>query len=84
MHCAYALRMLPKSSAGQEQELELDWSGRSPRHGGGQATDARSNLPFRGPGHPGDPAHMSPELRGALSPLLEGPKIQVRQLIEMS
>lgn len=78
--------MLPKSGASQDQdqELELDWAGRSPRDESGQATDAQVKSPLRGPGHPGDPAHMSPELRGALAPLLQGPSIQVRQLIEMS
>jgi len=76
--------MLPKSGASQDQELELDWTGRSPRQGGEQAIDVRDTVSLRGRGHPGDPAHMSSELRTALAPLLEGPRIQVRQLIEMS
>jgi uncharacterized protein YxjI len=82
--CDYAPRMLPKSGESQDQELELDWTGRPSREGGGQATDLQVNAPPRSRGHPGDPAHMSPELRAMLAPLLEGPRIQVRQLIEMS
>lgn len=85
---AYAARMRPKSGA--EADLELDWADRSPRRGREQGVNASTEVtaldaaPLVGRGHPGDPKYMSTELRAALAPLLEGARIQVRQLIEMS
>lgn len=64
-----------------EAELELDWGGRSrPGTPSDAAPEAGADLDGKpGKGMPGDPQHMSLELRLALAGLLEGPGLRVQQ-----
>src|SRR5215831_19540271 len=88
VHRGYPLAMGQERDWGRGADLELDWRGRTPpAKRGSEESAAVEHPPMAstvGHGMPGDPQHMSPELRGAMQPLLEGPAIRVRQLVEMS
>lgn len=67
-------------------EAELDWSNRArPSAMPEAAPDAAAALDGKpGKGMPGDPQHMSLELRLALAGLLEGPGLRVQQERELA
>jgi hypothetical protein len=63
--------------------LELDWKGRAPRgKGAPEPTAKQQGLAQAGKGFPGDPQHMSDELRQQLHELLVGPGLRVAQFRE--
>jgi uncharacterized protein YxjI len=77
--------MSQRPNPSPDDELELDWGARA--RPGQPASDAASTPALGlvqegapGKGMPGDPKHMSEELRLSLSGLLEGPGIRVRQM----
>src|SRR5712692_6172380 len=70
---------------GGSEELELDWGGRAPRGSGSEALSPvplPSVCPVRGHRAPGDPEHMSVEMRFALQSLLEGSRLTIRQALQ--
>ncbi|HZI09332.1 MAG TPA: phospholipid scramblase-related protein [Myxococcus sp.] len=76
--------MSDKPPVGKATELELDWGSRERRAPGpeGEAPQAPPEpvaLGAPGKGAPGDPRNMSPEMRLAISGLLEAPSLRMRQ-----
>ncbi|PTL78198.1 phospholipid scramblase-related protein [Vitiosangium sp. GDMCC 1.1324] len=64
----------------RDDELELDWKGRTAPEERAQETALAETR--AGQGSPGDPRYMSLELRDALGPVMEGPGLRVHQMRE--
>ncbi|QRN93983.1 scramblase [Archangium violaceum] len=64
----------------RDDELELDWKGRTaPEERVQQTALAEAGA---GRGAPGDPRYMGLELRSVLGPVIEGPGLSIRQIKE--